>query len=106
MTLAERARAQRAEAKQASDPRERFTLAPALDGSAGEWHEVPTGYVGITRHVSAQGDVRDFVTYAPTRGRTQSVPLSVLFEHPEIAGAIGGDESEEDESAPVEYEDE
>lgn len=94
MDLKERAREQRVQATEKADPRERFTLAPALAGGDGEWHECGTGYVGITRHVSQDGaTVRDFVTYAPTRGRVQSIPVAVLYEHPEVAG------EDEDEGA-------
>lgn len=98
MDLRTRAREQRVQATEKADPRERFTLAPALDGADPEWHETGNGYVGITRHVSQDGaTVRDFVTFAPSRGRVQSIPVAALYAHPEVAGEA--DDEEADTSA-------
>lgn len=83
-----RADAVRAQAQAAQDPRERYTLAPALDGTAGAWHVTPDGgHVGVTRSETQQGDqkvVRDFVTYIPPRGRVAGIPLFALDAHPEL----------------------
>lgn len=87
-TRKSRADAVRAQAQAAQDPRERYTLAPALDGKAGEWHKTPDGgHVGVTRHETQQGDtkvVRDFVTFIPPRGRVTGIPLYALDAHPEL----------------------
>jgi hypothetical protein len=82
-----RADAVRAQAQAAQDPRERYTLAPALEGTA-EWHKCPDGgFVGITRAETQQGEqkvVRDFVTFIPPRGRVSGIPLYALDAHPEL----------------------